>query len=221
MRLREVLVRFGVVCALVAPLAILHARAQDQAPGSSPNTDKNSETAAPSDSLAGQFLVASPDIGDPRFDQTVILMVGHDKKGAMGIAINRPVEKHPIAELLRWIGQPDEQARGEVLIYAGGPVEPQIGFIVHSDDYRDQRTLDVTHGVRLTSSPEVLRAMGQGKGPKKALVAFGYSGWGPGQLENEMDRHAWAIAPLDLSTLFDTAPDRIWSVAWGRRIVNL
>ncbi len=195
--------------ALLAPVEWLRAEVQDTDPSSAPN------------SVAGQFLVASPEIGDPQFEQTVILMIGHDKKGALGIAINRPVDEHPIAELLRWIGQPDEEAQGSVLVYAGGPVQQQVGFIVHSDDYHDDQTLAVGPGVGMTSSPAILRAMGHQKGPHKALVAFGYSGWGPGQLESELARHAWVTAPLDLSILFDTAPDKVWAAAWAHRTVTL
>lgn len=212
MRLTGFFVRVGLLLALLAPVGWLRAETQDVGPA---------DSSASSDSLAGQFLVASPEIGDPRFEQTVILMVGHDKKGALGIAINRPVDEHPIAELLRWIGHPDDEAQGSVLIYAGGPVQQQIGFIVHTDDYSDNETLTVGPGVRMTSSPAVLRAMGHQKGPHKALVAFGYSGWGPGQLENEMAHHVWATSPLDRSLLFDTAPDQIWAAAWVHRSINL
>jgi putative transcriptional regulator len=212
MRLTGLLVRAALSLALLAPAGWLRAEVHDTGP---------SDATAVPDSLAGQFLVASPEIGDPRFEQTVILMIGHDKKGALGIAINRPVDEHPIAELLRWIGKPDDEAQGSVLVYAGGPVQQQIGFIVHTDDYHDDETLEVGPGVRMTSSPAILRAMGHQKGPHKALVAFGYSGWGPGQLENELARHAWATAPLDLSILFDTAPDLVWAAAWAHRTVNL
>jgi putative transcriptional regulator len=168
-------------------------------------------------SLAGQFLVAAPDMGDPRFSETVILMVKHDETGAFGIVINRPVETRSLASLLKDLGDKSPTAKGDVKIYAGGPVEPQIGFVVHSADYHGAGTIEIDGQVAVTSNAEVLRDMGAGKGPAKTLVAFGYAGWGPGQLENELAQHAWFTEPEDPELLFD--PDRatLWKRALDRR----
>ncbi len=168
-------------------------------------------------SLAGQFLVAAPDMGDPRFAETVILMVRHDETGAFGIVINRPVETRSLASLLEALGDKEPSAKGEVQIFAGGPVEPTVGFVVHSAEYHLSGTIDIDGQVAVTSNPEVLRDMGAGKGPAQSLVAFGYAGWGPGQLENEMAQHAWFTEPEDPKLVFD--PDRagLWKKALDRR----
>src|SRR5262249_30263145 len=134
---------------------------------------------APRASLVGQFLIATPTMLDPRFDRAVILMLRHDKDGALGIVINRPLGQRPLADLL---GK-DTAVSGTVQVFIGGPVEPNVGFVVHSTDYRRAETLDVDGRVAMTSSREVLRDIANKKGPAKALIAFGYAGWAPGQLE--------------------------------------
>src|SRR6185437_14447578 len=144
-----------------------------------------------------QLLVAEPEMGDARFQHAVILMVQHSKTGALGIIINRPIEERPLASLLPALGQDDAGISGTVHIFFGGPVEPQIGFILHSPEYHIARTIDIDGHVAMTSSPEVLRDIGYGRGPRKSLVAFGYAGWGPGQLEGELARHGWFTIPDD------------------------
>jgi putative transcriptional regulator len=168
-------------------------------------------------SLAGQLLVAAPNMGDPRFAETVILMVHHDASGAFGIVLNRPVETRSFKSLLEALGDKDTDAKGEVRIYAGGPVEPSIGFVVHSAEYRGPGTLDIDSQVAITSNPAVLRDMAKGKGPVHALVAFGYAGWGPGQLEAELAQHAWFTEPEDPKLVFDDDPATLWKTALDRR----
>ena len=172
-------------------------------------------------SLAGEFLVATPEMGDPRFAETVILMVRHDKTGALGIVINRPVEERPLANLLDELGDKDSDAKGKVRIYAGGPVEPGIGFVIHSAEYHRAETMVVDEHVAVTSSKEILRDIGNGKGPAKTLVAFGYAGWGPGQLENEMAQRGWFTEPEDPKLLFDADRDVVWKEALARRSRDL
>src|SRR5262249_47108426 len=125
----------------------------------------------PRGSLVGQFLIATPTMRDPRFDQAVILMLRHDKDGALGIVINRPLGQRSMADLL---GTKDTAASGTVQVFVGGPVEPNVGFVIHSTDYHRAETLDVDGRVAMTSSREVLRDMADKKGPAKTLVAFGY-----------------------------------------------
>ena len=172
-------------------------------------------------SLAGQLLIASPDMGDPRFTHAVILMVRHDKDGAFGIVINHPVADRSLASLMAAIGDKDKDVRGDVRIYAGGPVETQVGFVVHSSEYRRVETVDIDGRIAVTSSPEVLRDIGHQRGPQKSLIAFGYAGWGPGQLEGEMAQHAWFTAPADPKLIFDNPPDQIWDDAMSRRTREL
>jgi putative transcriptional regulator len=134
-------------------------------------------------SLQGQLLIATPEMGDPRFHHAVILMVRHDHSGAFGIMINRPFEVRTLASLLAAIGKPDDTVEGTLRIFAGGPVELGAGFVLHSADHRYPDTIDIDRRTAMTSSPDVLRDIGHHTGPAKALFAIGYAGWGPGQLE--------------------------------------
>jgi putative transcriptional regulator len=162
---------------------------------------------------------------DPRFDHTVILMLRHDRDGAFGIVINRPVGERPLSELLAATGDKGAQVPGSVTssvrVFGGGPVEPQIGFVIHSTDYRIAQTLDVDSRVAVTSSAQVLRDIADGKGPKKSLVAFGYAGWAPGQLEGELGRNAWYVAPADENLIFDDDRDKLWDHAVAHRTQDL
>jgi putative transcriptional regulator len=167
--------------------------------------------------LAGRFLVASPDIGDQRFRHSVILMVRHDAAGALGIIINRPVADRPLADLVNATGQDSTGITGSVRIFAGGPVEPELGFIVHSADYLRAGTIDIDHRVAMTSSPEILLDIGRNRGPAKSLVAFGYTGWGAGQLEGEIARGGWFVEPEDPGLVFDDDREKVWDEAMARR----
>ncbi len=211
MAFKKLFSRLFIAALFFAPLTAVHAQP--------PN--KPQERATHFDSVAGQLLVAAPNIGDPRFARAVILVIAHDKDGAFGVTINRPVGLHPMGELLDAVGQKHGRVSGEVPIFAGGPIQEQIGFILHSSDYHDQATKPVGRGVALTSSAEILRDMARGKGPKKSLIAFGYAGWLPGQLEAEIDKHAWVVTPLDPKLIFDTAADKLWDLAWARRTLSL
>jgi putative transcriptional regulator len=173
------------------------------------------------DTLAGQLLIASPTIGDPRFMHTVILMVRHDKEGAFGIIINRPVGERSIAELLEASGNDTAGVTGTVRIFAGGPVEPELGFVVHSTEYRRDGTIDVDSHVAMTASREILRDIGQHKGPEKSLFALGYAGWGPGQLEGELARHDWFMTPEEPKLVFDDNRGNLWEEAMARRTREL
>jgi len=173
-------------------------------------------------SIAGQLLIANPSMFDPNFAQTVILMVRHDKDGAFGIIINRPIATRPLAELLAVLGDKDAQVTGEVQIFAGGPVQPELGFVVHSGDYRGLQTMDAaTSGMAVTSNRDILRDIGSGKGPRKSLFAFGYAGWGPGQLEGEFGRRAWSLAPAEQKLVFDEDREKVWDIAYARRTQDL
>ena len=172
-------------------------------------------------SLAGQFLVASPSMGDPRSDRAVILMVRHGQDGALGIVINKPLGERPLANLLEIFGEKGSNAAGQVRIFAGGPVQRELGFVVHTADYRRSGTLDVDGRVAMTSSREILRDIAANQGPKKSLIAFGYAGWAPGQLEGEMERRVWSTAPADETLIFDEDREKVWESAFSRRIQDL
>ena len=168
-------------------------------------------------SLAGQLLIASPDMGDPRFERTVILLVEHNQRGAFGIVVNRPVGERPLANVLDSFGEKSTGIEGKARIFWGGPVQPQAGFILHTAEYRRAETVDIDGRVAMTSSLEILRDIASHKGPQKSLLAFGYAGWGPGQLEGELRLQAWFTAPADLNLIFDDDRQTIWDKALARR----
>ena len=172
-------------------------------------------------SLAGQLLIASPTIGDPRFAHTVILMVRHDKEGALGIVINRPVGERSIAALLEATGHDNAEVTGILRVFAGGPVQPELGFVVHSAEYHRAETVGVDGRVAMTASRQVLLDIGHNEGPEKSLFALGYAGWGPGQLEGELARHDWFTAPEDPKLIFDDDRANLWEDAMARRTREL
>jgi putative transcriptional regulator len=191
--------------ALALPATVLHA-ARPTAP----------DDAGPT-SLAGQLLIASPELRQPEFDHAVILLAKHTREGALGIVINRPGKMHPIADLLTAFGADASGVRGDIQIFLGGPVDPGIGFVVHSAEYQTPDTLDIDGRVALTIAPEVLRDIGLGKGPRKNLAAFGYAGWAPSQLDNELAHGVWIIMPEDPVLVFDDDRAKLWDDAVARQ----
>lgn len=167
-------------------------------------------------SLAGQLLIATPAIGDPRFAHTVILMARHSMDGAMGITINRPIGVRPMADLLRAMGEDSSGADGEIRIFAGGPVQPQIGFVLHEAEYHQTDTIDIDGRVAMTSNRQIIRDICHHAGPQRHLVAFGYAGWVPHQLEAELAQHAWVTTPDDPALVFDEDPANVWASAMAR-----
>jgi putative transcriptional regulator len=172
-------------------------------------------------SLTGQLLIASPDMGDPRFERTVILMVRHDREGAFGLVVNRAVSEQPLSALLELLGEKDTNASGQVRIHYGGPVQPELAFIIHSTDYHDASTREIDGRVAMTSSRDIIRAIAGNTGPNKSIIAFGYAGWAPGQLEGEIARRGWVTAPADLALIFDEAREKVWELAYARRTQDL
>jgi putative transcriptional regulator len=170
----------------------------------------------PHGSLAGQLLIAPEAMRDPRFNRAVILILRHDQDGALGIVINRPLGQRPMADLIG-----DSAVTGNVQVFVGGPVEPNVGFIVHSAEYRRAVTLEVDGRVAMTANREVLRDIADKKGPAKVLIAFGYAGWGSGQLEAEMTHNVWYTAPEDPALVFDDDRDKVWEHATARRTQDL
>ena len=167
-------------------------------------------------SYAGQLLVASPDLRQPVFDHAVILLAQHNREGAFGIVVNRPIDKRPISALLDAFGADGSGITDSVRVFRGGPVDVATGFVVHSAEYRLHDTLDIDGRVALTVAPDVLRDIGLGKGPSKSLVAFGYAGWAPSQLEDELAHGVWVTVPEDLSLVFDDDRAKVWADALAR-----
>ena len=164
--------------------------------------------------LAGKLLIAMPDMSDPRFARTVIFMCAHSAEGGMGLVINKPNRSLGFAALL---GQLDITARADVsgpAIHMGGPVEQQRGFVLHSADYGlEHGTLVVDDSFRMTATLQVIEDIAAGKGPRQALMALGYAGWGPGQLEYELSQNGWLTCDPSPELVFDTADDRKWAAA--------
>jgi len=177
---------------------------------------------APGDPIAGQFLVATPELQDPNFYHTVVLMVRHDDTGAMGLVINRVIARGPFEKLLEGMGIGDARnGPSEIRVYSGGPVRPELGFVLHGRDYESEETVEVDDHVAMTPSLDVLKAIAAGDGPRQSLVAFGYAGWGAGQLESEIAAGSWAIVPADRRLLFDDDVASKWQRALARRGVDL
>jgi putative transcriptional regulator len=170
----------------------------------------------PPPSLAGRLLIAQPDIGDPRFAKTVLLMARHNPRGALGIVINRPIGRRPLAELVSDLGMDATGVTGAIELFAGGPVQPSAGFIIHSPEYRRPRTIAIGDNVAMTPDPTILLDIGHHKGPVKTLVAFGYAGWAAGQLEAEQARGGWLTCPGDPKLIFDEDRADVWKLALAR-----
>lgn len=163
--------------------------------------------------LTNHLLIAMPNLADPNFSHTVTYICEHSEKGAMGLVINRPIDIH-VAEILEQMEIPvSEPGAGEAPVYLGGPVEEQRGFVLHSSDSEWDSTLRINDQVSVTTSRDILEAMARGEGPEQALVALGYAGWGPGQLEQEILDNSWLSAPADQSILFTLPPARRWQAA--------
>jgi putative transcriptional regulator len=186
--------------------------------GAAPPTAGDEAAAAPHvDGLAGQLLVAEPELGDPNFAGTVVLMVQHDPSGALGLVINRPYGKAPTAKLLRSMGLDANGVAGDTLLFYGGPVGPEIGMVVHSTDYALPDTRRVTPELAVTSNPAVLKDIAAGHGPKRSIPVLGYAGWGPGQLESELAQGSWFAIPADPELIFSPEVQKIWQSAIERK----
>ncbi len=173
------------------------------------------------ESLAGQLLVATQEMSDPRFMETVIYIIKHDESGAMGLVINRPMAKGPIADLLKSLGAETKGAKGEIILHYGGPVQPGEGFVLHTDDYKTEGTQVVGGGIAVTANVELLRALSLGKGPRQSLFFFGYAGWGPGQLEGEIKANAWFTIPAEKALIFGADAESKWRRAMDKQKIKL
>lgn len=163
--------------------------------------------------LTGQFLVAMPSMSDPRFERSVIYLCIHNAEGAMGLVVNRLVESLTFSELLEQLDIPTSPHGEEIRVHFGGPVESGRGFVLHSTEYAQEGTVEMDNGVGLTATVDILRDIAAGEGPRDRLLALGYAGWGPGQLDHEIQENAWLNVPADPSLLFDEDLDQKWDRA--------
>ncbi len=161
-------------------------------------------------SLTGQLLIAMPAMEDPRFAHSVIYVCAHTTEGAMGIILNRPLAQPSFDDLLRQLDvEPLPPAR-RVRLCSGGPVDHARGFVLHTTDWTGDGSLMVDQEVALTASLDVLKAIADGGGPSRGFLALGYAGWGPGQLDDEIQQNAWLSAPAPIALVFDDEHDTKW-----------
>ena len=178
--------------------------------------------------LDGQLLIAMPAMSDRRFARAVIYLCAHSSEGAMGLIINQPAPHISFAELLEQLqivpggkGDPHQPSISETAVHAGGPVETGRGFVLHSSDYvAAESTMRIGETFCLTATVDILKAMANRKGPKRAILALGYAGWSPGQLEREIQSNGWLNCPADLDLVFDTDVDDKYDDALARLGVN-
>ena len=166
--------------------------------------------------LSGRLLLAMPGMSDPRFDHAVIAIAVHDENGAVGIGIGHKRAGIRFRALLKQLGLDPGEAPDRAVLH-GGPVEPGRGFVLHSEDWGGQDTVHVAGpngNFALTGTTDILKAIAEGKGPSRWLIALGYAGWGEGQLEEEMTRHGWYPAAGNNAILFDTPSDERWVTAF-------
>lgn len=164
--------------------------------------------------LSGKLLIAMPGMGDPRFEKSVIFMCAYSDEGAMGLIVNKPAPDLAVGDLLEQLGIEAGPTPIRLPVHVGGPVEHGRGFVLHSRDYgREGATLDVNDTFGMTATLEILEDMAQGRGPESALLALGYAGWGPGQLEGEIQRNGWLTCDATPDLVFETADAEKWSAA--------
>ena len=163
--------------------------------------------------LTGKLLLAMPGMADARFERAVIAMAVHDEHGAVGIGVGHVRSGIRFRDVLKQLDI-DPRDAPDVPVLHGGPVEPGRGFVLHSNDWGGQDTIQIADLGAMTGTIDVLRAIAEGRGPSRWLVALGYAGWGPGQLDEEMTRHGWFAAGGTTTLLFDTAAEDRWSLAF-------
>jgi len=164
--------------------------------------------------LCGKLLIAMPGMNDPRFEKSVVYMCAHSDDGAMGLILNKPTPEVKFADLLNQLSIEALPDMPETPIHFGGPVEVGRGFVLHTADYDlDEITLQVDAQFGMTASRDILTDIANGEGPKQALLALGYAGWGAGQLEHEIQQNGWLTCDASLDVVFDVADAGKWVAA--------
>jgi putative transcriptional regulator len=172
-------------------------------------------------SLSGQLLVAMPQMSDPRFARTVVYLCAHSAEGAMGLVVNRLIDSLSFGNLLAQLGVEVEGAPADMPVHFGGPVESSRGFVLHTSDYHQDSTLVIDDEIALTATVDVLRAIARGTGPRRRVLALGYAGWAPGQLDAEIQANGWLLVPADLDLVFGDENDAKWERAIAKLGIDL
>ncbi|MGQ3488353.1 YqgE/AlgH family protein [Roseovarius pacificus] len=167
--------------------------------------------------LTGKLLIAMPGMGDPRFEHSVIFMCAHSDEGAMGLVINKPTRDLQFKDLLEQLSiKPGPDLR-EMAVHFGGPVEHGRGFVLHDYGYHSSiSTLDVNDDFAMTATLDILEDLAEGRGPARVIMALGYAGWGPGQLESEIAQNGWLTCDADRGLVFDTPDPEKWEGALNK-----
>ena len=165
------------------------------------------------DYLDGHLLIAMPGMGDPRFDHAVIYMCAHSPEGAMGLVVNKLAKDITFPDLLEQLNLPGSGTHDNIQVHFGGPVEENRGFVLHSNDYSQDGSMPVDENMALTASVDVLAAMSTGAGPEMSLLALGYTGWGPGQLDAEIQANAWLHVASNNELVFGNDQAEKWTKA--------
>lgn len=168
--------------------------------------------------LTGQLLIAMPAMRDPRFTRTVIYVCAHNEEGAMGIVVNRLIGSISFQDLMEQLElDPDRIPEARMpSIHFGGPVETGRGFVLHTTDYLVPDSMQLSESLALTATVDILRDISEGAGPDRRLLALGYAGWGPGQLDDELQDNAWLSVDSDPEILFDKVLDDKWDRALAK-----
>lgn len=166
--------------------------------------------------LTGHLLIAMPNMRDPRFEKSVIYMCVHNAEGAMGLVVNRQIDGITFPELLEQLNIDTEASAPSMPVYFGGPVETGRGFVLHSADYEQSGTIMVDPLIGLTATVDILKDIAEKSGPRQSILALGYAGWGPGQLDGEIQQNAWLHVPSDATLLFECDLDTKWERAIGK-----
>ncbi len=164
------------------------------------------------ESLQGSFLISTSKMPDPRFQEKLIYMCGHNDDGALGLVVNNPLQDVTLDEILRSADIPVPEFLFPP-VYIGGPVEMGSGFILYSADYQAESQLEVSSTICLSSDPQILRDIAENKGPNHYMFLLGYAGWGPGQLENELTDNGWLTLPAEDKVIFNTPDSEKWKTA--------
>ncbi|MGI8738609.1 MAG: YqgE/AlgH family protein [Gammaproteobacteria bacterium] len=171
--------------------------------------------------FTNQLLIAMPSLADANFSRTVTLICEHNEHGALGVVVNRPTEVRLGALFEHLDIVTDNEHVADALVYAGGPVQLDRGFILHTPPGAWESTLTIETDLGLTSSLDILAALAAGDGPERSLVALGYAGWGAGQLEREIADNAWLTVPADTTILFELPAEQRWQAAARKLGVDL
>jgi putative transcriptional regulator len=170
--------------------------------------------------LTGQILAAMPMLDDPRFAHSVILVCAHNADGAMGIILNRSLDRPNFEGLLKQLDISPVPPQRQIRLCAGGPIDSVRGFVLHTRDWTAENSLAVDEDFALTTSLDILKAVAEGNGPRECLLALGYAGWGPGQLDEEFGNNAWLSVPSDEALIFDSDNSSRWRRALDKLHVD-